>query len=212
MAAQATIIQASFTGTTSSGTDTTSMFGTFGADLTGDAVSGTIIHDRGLLPVDQRLAKHHHCHWTERAGLNRHDRGFHRRVHRSGLIEHIAIVPVPNAYRNANPVGTTAETFYLDVSDPFTPFINSTDLPQTFATTDPSSSSGTFSISRYRADRRWGFCGGDLPIGVGMLPVTGGRGWRMLVENASERFVRLRDRRDRACGGTGVTARAVARR
>ena len=148
-AAHASAMTGSFSGTMSSGTDTTGVFGPSGADLTNDTVTGTFSYDTSLF--SQVVAAGINTATATGVGaltvtvtIGGNSHTFTDNTSSSILLDTNAS---DVTIQNANNIGTAAENFFLDASDLFTPFISSTDLTQGFTTTDPFSSTGTFVIN-----------------------------------------------------------------
>jgi len=150
-AAQATIIDGSFSGTLSSGTDFSGVFGdTPGSDLTNDAITGTFVYDTSLL--SQVVSGSQNTATGTGLGaltvtitINGTNYTFTDNTSSSVFVDDSASEVT---IQNANSTGGHTDNFSLDAEDIITPFITSTDLTQTFSTSDPSlSSTGSFFIS-----------------------------------------------------------------
>jgi hypothetical protein len=150
MTAQATIVDGSFSGTLSSGTDTTGVFGTPGADLTNDAITGTFSYDTSLLSQSV-VGSQNTATGTSLGALTvtitigSFSHTFTDNTSSSVFLDDSSASEV--TLMNANSGGGMSENFFLDASDLITPFILSTDLTAPFSTNDPFSSSGTFFIN-----------------------------------------------------------------
>jgi hypothetical protein len=148
MAAQATIVAGSFAGTMTGGTDDTGVFGAQGADLTGDAITGTFTYDTSLFgPPSGGTAAGSPGALTVTVtiGGNSHifTDAFSSSIYLDTGASEITL-------QNANTVGnSTAENFYLDVLDAVSPFILSSDLaaPYSYDGDQNASTNGTFFIS-----------------------------------------------------------------
>jgi hypothetical protein len=150
LTAHAVVIDGSFAGTMDFGTDTTGVFGTPGADLTGDAVAGTFSYDTDLLS-------------SSISGTVNDATGIPGAVTATITIlgsTYTFTDPTSSGVNldtsaseitvsNGNFVGTNNETFSIDALDLTNPFITSTDvMAQNFA--DAAATlfgSGSFSIA-----------------------------------------------------------------
>jgi hypothetical protein len=149
IAAHATIVDGSFSGTMSSGTDTTGVFGTPGADLTSDAITGTFTYDTSLFSQSisggTNTATGSPGALTVTVTINGFSHTFTDNTSSSIYLDaNASEVTLAN---DTTVPGSINENFYLDVSDLFSPFISSTDLTAPYTDTNPFSSNGTFFIS-----------------------------------------------------------------
>jgi hypothetical protein len=156
VAAGATIVTGSFTGTMSGGTDTTGVFGTPGADLTNDTVTGSFTYDTnlfsqvvsggtntatgtglGALTVTITIGGFSHTFTDQTsAGVFLDD----------GSVSLNNQLTLQNVNNQTGTGGhTIGENFFLDAQDPLTPFITGTGLAQQFSAS-PLLSSGNFQI------------------------------------------------------------------
>ena len=154
VAARADIVTGSFTGTLGDGTDTTGVFGPPGGDLTNEPITGTFVYNTtlfsqsvsggantatgtglGALTVNITIGTGSYTFTDPTA---------------SGVFLDDGSVSGQSEFTisNSNNHGSlTNESFYLDISDAFTPFVFGTDLSQSISTSDPLLSSiGSFSI------------------------------------------------------------------
>jgi len=146
-AAHATVMEGDFSGTIDNGTDVTGVFGTPG-DLTGDSVTGTFTYNTALFSqvtaggVNTATGTGIGA-LTVTLSINGHSHTFTDNTSAGLLLDTNASEAT---IESANSTGGNAENFFLDASDPITPFITSTSLTATWSTTNPFSSSGTFAI------------------------------------------------------------------
>jgi hypothetical protein len=150
-AARATIIDGSFSGTMSGGTDTTGIFGVPAADLTGDTITGTFVYNTSLFsqsmagPVNTATGTGLGA-LTVTITINSHSRTFIDQTSSSIVLDDSA--SQINLSAANNPGVTKAETFSLEADDIITPFIVSTALGQTFSTSDTFlNSTGAFAVA-----------------------------------------------------------------
>lgn len=149
-AAQATIVDGSFSGTlVGAGTDSTGVFGAVGDLPDADAVTGTFVYDTSLLSQSivgtQNTASGTGLGaLTVTLTINGVSHTFTDNTSSSVTIDD-SISELNLA--TADTAGTADETFALEADDALNPFITSTDLTQTFSTSDAFLSSlGTFFI------------------------------------------------------------------
>jgi hypothetical protein len=145
IAAQATIVSGSFSGTMDIGTDDTGVFGTPGADLSGDAISGTFTYDTSLFgPPASGTATGSPGALTVTITIGDNSHTFTDAFSSSIYLDSGGSEVT---LQNADNVGDTiAESFSLDAADAFSAFILSTDLAAPYSTVNPFTSSGTFFI------------------------------------------------------------------
>jgi hypothetical protein len=153
MAAHATTMNGTFSGTLTEGTDYTGVFGPAGSDLTNDAITGTFTYNTNLL--SQSISGGQNT--ATGTGL-----GALTATISIGGITYTFTDPTSSSVfvddgsvsgqseltlqSTNNPNAGVNESFYLDISDPFAPFVASTDLTQSISATDPFSQIADFSI------------------------------------------------------------------
>ena len=148
----AAIVDGSFAGTITSGTDQSGIFGPPNTDLTNAAISGTIRYDTALF--SQAISGTTNTATAIGPGaltvivtINGISHNF---IDQSSagiyLDTSLSEITLQNANsRSAGAVGVD-ESFYLDASDPITPFVLTTSLAQNFSAM-PLSSNDSFSIA-----------------------------------------------------------------
>jgi hypothetical protein len=154
VAAQATIVDGSFSGTLFGGTDTTGVFGFVpGTDLTGDTVTGTFVYNSNSFTSAPSGSTDTYSGTglgalTVTLTINGVSHTFTDSANSSIYLDSSGTSEVTYQSDASSVSGSTTEndTFLLDVIDPFTPFVASTSLNQSFSTTDPYVSTGSFSI------------------------------------------------------------------
>jgi hypothetical protein len=172
VAAQASVIDGMFSGTIDNGTDTTGVFGAPGANLTGDAVTGTFTYNTALLSQvvsgSQNTATGTGLGaLTVTVTVNGMSHTFTDPTSSSVFLDDSASEVT---LASANSTGGKAENFFLDASDPITPFISSTDLTAPFSTVDPFTSNGTFTINDPGAVASAAFMLGTLSVQLAPEP------------------------------------------
>jgi MYXO-CTERM domain-containing protein len=141
VAAHATVMSGSFTGTMTAGTDEDNLFGTGNTDLTGDAVTGTFVYDTTLFtpaaPVNGTAPQQYTGTSTGALTVTLTISGvtytFQDRAN-SGIY----LDPTSNSEvtLTANDTATNVSaTFELDVALPDTPFVTSSNLTGTYNAT-----------------------------------------------------------------------------
>jgi hypothetical protein len=152
--AHAADMTGSFAGTITSGTDATGVFGTAGAGLAGDPVTGMFTYDPTLF--SQTVSGGANTATGTGLGaltvtltINGFSHTFTDVTSSSIYLNDVSSeVTYQNADNTSSGGSTVAEDFYLDASDLFTPFVPSTNLTDGYSTADPLLiSSGTFSIN-----------------------------------------------------------------
>lgn len=150
LAANAVVVDGSFSGVLTSGTDTSGVFETAGSDLTGQSLTGTFTYDTSLLsgPVAETYSGTGLGAITATITINSVTYTFTDQTSSSLYLDTGAS---EITVQNAQSQGGVNESFYLDASDFLTPFITSGDpTQQNFVApvSDPFfSSDGTFLIS-----------------------------------------------------------------
>ena len=200
MAAQATVIDGSFSGTLTGGDDTTGVFGPASSDLTGEAISGTFDYVTTLLTPSvsgsqNTLTGTASGALTVTVTINGFSHTFTDNTSSSLFLDSGASqITITSA--NA-PSGGVDEDFSLEADDIFTPFITSTDPSQTFSTSDAFlNSQGQFviddagptvqangqftieSISTTTATTSTPEPASLTVLGIGLAGIAGARGWR----------------------------------
>ena len=152
-AAQATIVDGSFSGTMTDGIDTSGVFtGLAGTDMTGDAVTGTFVYDitmfTGSSVNPATYAGTGLGALTVTITIDGHSHTFTDSANSSIYLDDSSTSEVTYQSDAASVSGSTTinDTFLLDIIDPSSPFVTSTSLNQSFTTTNPDVSTGTFSI------------------------------------------------------------------
>jgi hypothetical protein len=149
LTAHATIVDGSFAGTLSAGTDVSGVFGTPGADLTSDAIIGTFAYNTDLL--SQSVAgQQNNATGTGLGALTvtiTIGSGSHTFTDNTSSSVFVDDSSSEVTFTNANSGGGMSENFFLDASDFITHFILSTDLTAPFSTSHPFSSNGTFFVN-----------------------------------------------------------------
>ena len=174
-AAHATVMEGDFSGTINSpsgGSDVTGVFGDSpGTDLSGDPVTGTFTYNTALL--SQVVSGGTNTATGTGLGaltvtltINGVNYTFTDNTSASIYLD----TNVSEAtIQNANTTGGSNDSFYLDASDLFTPFITSTDLTATWTTTNPFSSNGVFTIDDPGAQASGSFTLGTFEV-TGQAP------------------------------------------
>jgi hypothetical protein len=154
VAAHAIIIDGSFSGTMSDGTDVSGVFGEpASTDLTGDPVTGTFVYDSSLFTGVPAGSTETYTNTatgalTVTVTINGVSHTFTDSANSSIYLDDSGTSEVQYV-ANASSVsgGTTInDTFDLDVLDPGDPFVTSTSLDQSFSTSDATTLTGSFSI------------------------------------------------------------------
>jgi hypothetical protein len=151
IAASATVVTGSFTGTLYDGSDITGVFGTPG-DLTGDTISGTFSYDTSLL--SQVIAGTTNTATGTGLGalsvtatIGGGSHSFTDQTSSSVYLDTGASEMTLQSDNSQSGAGfTVAETFFLDGLSLSDPFVLSTDLVQSFGASEFDSSSGSFAI------------------------------------------------------------------
>jgi len=139
VAAHATVIDGSFSGTLTSGVDTTGVFGPASSDLTGDAITGTFVYvTTSLTPSvsgsQNTLTGTGPGALTVTVTIDGVSHTFTDNTSSSIFLDSGASqITITSADA---PSGGVDEDFSLEADDIFTPFITSTDPAQTFNTSD----------------------------------------------------------------------------
>ena len=150
---QATLVHGNFSGTMSDGTDTTGVFGTPGADLANDVITGTFAYNTSLL--SQSISNGTNTATGTGIGaltvtitITGHSHTFTDPTSSSMFLDDGGVSGQSEfKLHNSNNNGTTTnESVSLDISDLFTPFATSTDLTQSISVTNPFSSIDSFGI------------------------------------------------------------------
>ncbi len=155
VAAQATMVDGSFSGTLSDGTDGTGVFGfTPGTDLTGDTVTGTFVYNTNLFTSAPSGSTDNYIGTgpgalTVTLTINGVSHTFTDSANSSLYLDSSGTSEVTYQSDASSVSGSTTvnDTFLLDVFDPFTPLVASTSLDQSFSTSNPYSSTGSFTIN-----------------------------------------------------------------
>jgi hypothetical protein len=154
VAAHAVIIDGSFSGTMSDGTDISGVFGEPAAtDLSGDPVTGTFVYDSSLFTgtpagTTDTYANTATGALTVTLTINGVSHTFTDSANSSIFLDagpNSEVQYVANASSSAGG-STIADTFDLDIFDPTDPFVTSTSLNQSFSTSDATTLAGSFSI------------------------------------------------------------------
>lgn len=153
IAAGATIVNGTFAGIIDSGgSDTSGVFGTPLTDLSGLAITGTFYYDTDLLSSsivgDTNTASGLGIGaLTVTITIGGGSHIFTDQTSSSVYLDTaVSQFTIQNANSQSADPTSVAETFFLDVLDPSTPFVLSTDLVQAFSAV-PLLGSGTFSIN-----------------------------------------------------------------
>jgi hypothetical protein len=198
-AAHATVMEGDFSGTINSpggGSDVTGVFGeAAGTDLSGDPVTGTFTYNTALLSQSISGGVNNATGTglgalTVTLTINGVNYTFTDNSSASILLDTNASEAT---IQNANTTGGSNDSFSLDASDLFNPFITSTDLTATWSTTNPFSSTGSFAIDDAGAEASGSFTLGTFEVtgqvaapepasmallGVGLAGIAGCRGRR----------------------------------
>jgi hypothetical protein len=154
VAAQATIIDGSFSGTMTDGTDTSGIFNEpSSTDLTGDTVTGTFVYDTTLftgtpIGTTETYTNTSTGALTVTLTINGVSHTFTDSASSSIFLDSSGTSEVTYSANAHSVVGGTTinDTFELDVIDPGDPFVTSTSLNQSFSTSDAITLTGQFSI------------------------------------------------------------------
>ena len=149
--AQASVVTGSFAGTITSGSDSTGVFGAVATDLTGTSISGTFSYDPNLFS-SVLAGTTNTASGTSLGALTvtlTIGSGSHRFTDQTSSSIYLdtgaSEFTIQNADSQSSGASSANETFYLDALDPFTPFVTSQNLDQSF-NASPAFSTGTFSI------------------------------------------------------------------
>jgi hypothetical protein len=175
LAAHAVLVTGDFAGTLASGTDTSGVFETAGSDLTGQDIFGTFTYDTSLLgaPVGETYPGTGLGAITGTVTINGVTHTFIDQYSSSLYLDTTASeITVQNAQTQPG----IAETFYLDASDPFSPFVTTTDPTQQNFVAPTSDiffgSTGSFSISDTDATASGAFSLTSLSVSEVPEPAT----------------------------------------
>src|SRR5580658_7946825 len=154
VAAHAIIIDGSFTGTMTDGTDISGVFGdTPGSDLTGDPVTGTFVYDSSLFTgvpagTTETYTNTATGALTVTLTINGVSHTFTDSANSSIYFDDGGASEVQYVANASSSGGgsTINDTFDLDVIDPGDPFVTSTSLDQSFSTSDATTLTGSLSI------------------------------------------------------------------
>ena len=163
-AAKADVITGSFTGVMSNGLDTTGVFGTPGADLTNDTITGTFQYDTSLL--SQSISDGQNTATGTGLGaltvtvtIDGFSYTFTDPTSSSIFLDDGTTSGESElTLQSTNNAGGLDDSFYLDVSDPITPFVlGGTSLTQSLNISNPFSSIGSSTIQDPGANAGGGF-------------------------------------------------------
>ena len=154
-AAHATIIDGSFSGTLGSGTDISGVFNEApGSNLSGDTVTGTFVYNTASFTGTPSGSTEQYTATgpgalTVTLTINGVSHIFTDSANSSIYLDSSGTSEVTYVANASSIIGSTSvsDTFVLDVIDPSNPFVASTSLNQSFSTTNPDVSTGTFSIN-----------------------------------------------------------------
>jgi len=154
MTVQAAIIQGSFSGTMTGGTDMSGVFGEpANSGMTGDVVTGTFAYDTTSFTSAPSGSTDTYSGTgpgalTITLKINGISHTFTDSANSSIYLDSSATSEVTYAANASSNVGGTAinDTFLLDAIDRSNPFVTGTSLNQSFSTTNPDVSTGSFSI------------------------------------------------------------------
>jgi len=153
VAAHATVMAGTFAGVLSEGTDYTGVFGPANTDLSGDPITGTFTYDTNLF--SQSISDGQNTATgtglgalTATIAIGGFTYTFTDPTSSSVFLDDGSVSGQSELTLQStkNPNAGVNESFYLDISDPFTAFVASTDLTQSISATDPFSQIASFSI------------------------------------------------------------------
>jgi hypothetical protein len=155
VAAQATIIDGSFSATMTDGTDTTGIFNEApGSDLTGDTVTGTYSYNTTLFSSSPSGTTDTYTGTgvgalTVTLTINGVSHTFTDSANSSIYYDSSSTSEATYVANASSNVGgkTINDTFELDVIDPADPFVTTTSLNQSFSTSDALTLDGNFTVS-----------------------------------------------------------------
>jgi hypothetical protein len=149
------MVDGSFSGTLYDGTDTSGVFGfTPGTDLTGDTVTGTFVYSTSLFTSAPSGTTDTYTGTslgalTVTLTIKGQSHTFSDSANSSIYLDSSGTSEVTYQSDASSVSGSTTvnNTFFLDIIDPSTPFVASTSLDQSFSTSNPDISTGSFTIN-----------------------------------------------------------------